>query len=127
MLGRRGIAVPLKARDDERYIAHVLPLTSGARRKAGISYGAVAAIFVRRAALDLPSPPVAIAQVFKLTQAELRVLFSIVEIGGAAEVAEVLGIPEATVKTHLHHVFEKTGTGRQADLVKLVAGYCLVP
>jgi DNA-binding CsgD family transcriptional regulator len=127
MLGRRGIAVPLKARDDERYIAHVLPLTSGARRKAGISYGAVAAIFVRRAALDLPSPPVAIAQVFKLTQAELRVLFSILAMGGAAEVAEVLGIPEATVKTHLHHVFEKTGTGRQADLVKLVAGYCLVP
>jgi DNA-binding CsgD family transcriptional regulator len=27
------------------------------------------------------------------------------------------------VKTHLHHVFEKTGTTRQAQLVKLVAGY----
>jgi DNA-binding CsgD family transcriptional regulator len=126
-LGKRGIAVPLKARDDERYVAHVLPLTSGARRKAGISYGAVAAVFVRRAALDLPSPPVAIAQEFKLTQAELRVLFSVVEIGGTSEVADVLGISEATVKTHLHRVFEKTGTGRQADLVKLVAGYCLAP
>jgi DNA-binding CsgD family transcriptional regulator len=126
-LGKKGIAVPITARDDERYVAHVLPLTSGARRKAGVSYGAVAAVFVRKAALDLPSPPVVIAQQFQLTQAELRVLFSIVEIGGTSEVAEVLGISEATVKTHLHHVFEKTGTGRQADLIKLVAGYCLAP
>jgi DNA-binding CsgD family transcriptional regulator len=126
-LGRRGVAVPLRARDGERYIAHVLPLTSGTRRKAGVSYGAVAAIFVRKAALDLPSPPVAIAQEFRLTPAELRVLFSVVEIGNISEVAAVLGIVEATVKTHLQHVFEKTGTGRQADLVKLVAGYCLAP
>ena len=126
-LGRKGIAIPLKGRDDETFIAHVLPMTSAGRRKAGVSYGAVAAVFVRKAALDLPSPPVVIAQKFRLTQAELRVLFSIVEIGGVSEVAEVLGIAEATVKTHLHHVFEKTGTTRQAELVKLVAGYCRAP
>jgi len=126
-LGRRGVAVPLQASDGERYVAHVLPLTSGARRKAGISYGAVAAIFVRRAAIDLPSPPVAIAKAFQLTPAELRVLFSVVEIDGVSEVADVLGISEATVRTHLHRLFEKTETGRQADLVKLVAGYCAAP
>lgn len=125
--GKRGVAVPLEARDDERYVAHVLPLTSRARRKAGVCYGAVAAMFVRKAALDLPSPPVAIAQQFQLTPAELRVLFSIVEIDGVSEVADVLGISEATVRTHLHRLFEKTGTGRQADLVKLVAGYCAAP
>ena len=62
-----------------------------------------------------------------LTQAELRVLLSIVEIGGVAEVAEVLGIARTTVKTHLRHVFEKTNTSRQADLVKLVAGYSRTP
>jgi DNA-binding CsgD family transcriptional regulator len=126
-LGRRGIAVPLEARDGERYVAHVLPLTSGARRKAGVSYGAVAAVFVRKAMIDLPSPPVVMAKEFHLTPAELRVLFSIVEIGGAAEVAEVLGISEATIRTHLHRLFEKTRTSRQADLVKLVAGYCVAP
>jgi DNA-binding CsgD family transcriptional regulator len=126
-LGRRGIAVPLKARNADRYVAHVLPLTSGARRNAGVSYGAVAAVFVRKAALDLPSPPVAMAQEFQLTPAELRVLFFIIDLGGVSEVAEVLGIAEATVKTHLHRVFEKTGAGRQADLVKLVAGYCVAP
>jgi DNA-binding CsgD family transcriptional regulator len=126
-LGRRGVAVPLKARDGERYVAHVLPLTSGARRKAGISYGAVAAIFVRKAGLDLPSPPIVIAQEFRLTPAELRVLFSIIEMDGASEVADVLGIAEATVRTHLHRLFEKTDSTGQADLVKLVAGYCSAP
>lgn len=126
-LGRRGVAVPLTARNDERYVAHVLPLTSGARRKAGVSYGAVAAVFVRKADLDMPSAPVAVAQQFRLTPAELRVLFSVVEISGISEISDVLGISEATVKTHLHHVFEKTGTDRQADLVKLVAGYCQAP
>jgi DNA-binding CsgD family transcriptional regulator len=121
-LGRKGIAVPLKARDDERYVANVLPLTSGTRRKAGISYSAVATVFVHKAALEL-SPPEAIVKEFKLTPAELRVLFAIVEIGGVHESAEALGISEATARTHLRHLFEKTGTSRQAELIKLVAKY----
>jgi DNA-binding CsgD family transcriptional regulator len=122
-VGKGGIAVPLTARSGERYLAHVLPLTSGARRKAGVSYSATAAVFVRKAALDLPSPPEAVASEFKLTPAEVRVLFAIVQIGGVPEVAPVLGVSEQTVKSHLHKLYEKTGTRRQADLVKLIAGY----
>jgi DNA-binding CsgD family transcriptional regulator len=50
-------------------------------------------------------------------------LCAIVEIGGVRESASVLGISETTVKTHLQRLFEKTTTSRQADLVRLVAGY----
>jgi DNA-binding CsgD family transcriptional regulator len=121
-LGARGIAVPL-AREGERWVAHVLPLTAGARRQAGIAYTAVAAVFVRKAALDLPSPLETLSDLYGLTPAELRVLMAIVEIGGVPEVAPVLGISETTVKTHLSRLFEKTGTKRQADLVKLVAAF----
>jgi DNA-binding CsgD family transcriptional regulator len=78
---------------------------------------------VHKAALDLPSPPEAIVQEYKLTPSELRVLFAIVEVGGIPEVAQVLGISDTTARTHLKHLFEKTNTSRQADLVKLVAGY----
>jgi FixJ family two-component response regulator len=53
-------------------------------------------------------------------------LFAIIEVGGVSEVVEVLGIGVGTVKTHLHHLFEKTGASRQAELVKLVAGYANV-
>jgi DNA-binding CsgD family transcriptional regulator len=126
-VGMGGIAVPLTARNGVRYVAHVLPLTSGARRKAGICYSATAAMFIREASLDLPSPPEAAASQFKLTPAEVRVLFAIVQIGGVPEVAPVLGISEQTVKTHLHRIYEKTATKRQADLVKLVASYAVRP
>jgi DNA-binding CsgD family transcriptional regulator len=122
-VGVKGIAVPLFSREGERYVAHVLPLTSGARRQAGVAYSAVAAVFLRKAALELPHPLEAIASTFTLTTAEMRVLMMIVQFGSLQEVAPVLGVSEATVKTHLQRIFAKTDTSRQADLVKLVAGY----
>jgi DNA-binding CsgD family transcriptional regulator/PAS domain-containing protein len=122
-VGNKGVAVPLLARDGERHVAHVLPLTSGARRRAGTSYAAVAALFVHKAVLDTPSPPEAIAKAYKLTPMELRVLLAIVEVGGVPEVAVALGIAETTVRSHLNQTYHKTGVNRQADLVKLVAAF----
>jgi DNA-binding CsgD family transcriptional regulator len=122
-LGTRGIFMPLAARDGERYAVHVLPLTSGARRATGNGYAAAAAVFVRKATIEVPSPPEVIARHYQLTPTELRVLLAIVQVGGVPETAEALGVGEATVKTHLHRVFGKTGAARQADLVKLVAGF----
>lgn len=122
-VGTRGIALPLIGKDGERYVAHVLPLTSGARRRAGIVYTAVAALFVRKAALAMSSRSEAIGKIFKLTPTELRVLLAIVEVGGVPEVAAALGVAGTTVRTHVSRLFEKTGATRQADLVKLVAGY----
>ena len=122
-LGTMGIAVSLTGKDDERYVAHVLPLTSGARRRAGKTYTAAAALFVRKATLEVPSAFEVIGKTFKLTPTELRVLLAIVGVGGVPEVATALGVAVSTVKTHLGRLFEKTGATRQADLVKLVAGY----
>jgi len=122
-IGTRGIALPLMAQDGARYVAHVLPLTSGARRLTGMVYAAAAAVFIRKVALELPSPPEVIARAYKLTPTELRVLLAIVEVGGVPEAAVALGIAESTVKTHLSNLFVKTGAARQADLVKIVAGY----
>src|SRR5712671_6815271 len=107
-LGTKGIAVPL---------------TSGARRRAGVVGTAAAALFVRKATLAVPSASQAIGSAFKLTPTELRVLLAIVEVGGVPEVATAFGIADTTVRTHVTRLFEKTGTSRQADLVKLVAGY----
>jgi DNA-binding NarL/FixJ family response regulator len=77
---------------------------------------------VHKAKLETPSPSEAIARLYKLTPTELRVLLAVVEVGGVPEVS-VVGIGEGTVKTHLHRLFAKTDTKRQADLVKLVAGF----
>jgi DNA-binding CsgD family transcriptional regulator len=122
-IGTEGIALPLRAQDGTRYVAHVLPLTSGARRLAGTAYSAAAALFIRKSAIEVLSSPEVIGRAYKLTPTELRVLLAIVEVGGVPEVAVALGIAESTVKTHLGHLFEKTGVTRQADLVKIVAGF----
>jgi len=116
-------ALPLRARTGERYIAEVLPLIADERRKGGPTATAVAALFVRKAELETMPPPEVIEKTFKLTRTELRVLLGIVNIGGIHQVAVDLGVADTTIKTHLGRLFEKTGVRRQADLVRLVAGY----
>ena len=71
---------------------------------------------------DDPAVPAvnAVAQFYKLTAAERRVLSAVVESGRVRSVADALGISQATVKTHLQNIFGKTGARRQIDLVKLV-------
>jgi DNA-binding CsgD family transcriptional regulator/PAS domain-containing protein len=122
-VGTKGIAVPMTSRDGTRHVAHLLPLTSGARRQAGLVYAAAATLFVRKAEMESTSPPEVIGKTFRLTPSELRVLLAIVQVGGVPEVANALGVAETTIKTHLSRLFEKTGATRQADLVKLFAGY----
>jgi len=122
-LGIKGIAVPLIGEDGERYVAHALPLTSGSRRRAGVVYTAAVALFVSKATLAITAAPEAIGSAFKLTPTELRVLLAIVEVGGVPEIASAFGVAETTIRTHVTRLFEKTGAARQADLVKLVAGY----
>jgi len=117
-----GAAIPLTAHDGERYIAHLMPLKS-VIRGADAPPKAVAAIFVRKLELDGQSYGELVAGAFGLTPAELRVLLAIVEVGGVPETSERLGVAETTVKTHLYRVFAKTGASRQADLVKLAAGF----
>ncbi len=122
-IGGKANAIPLKGRTGERYVAHVLPLAAGERRKTGLASTAVAALFVRKAELETAPPSEVIGKTYKLTPTELRVLLAIVDVGGVRQVAGNLGVADTTVKTHLGRLFEKTGVSRQADLVKLVAGY----
>jgi DNA-binding CsgD family transcriptional regulator len=124
VVGPHGVAIPLTAGSGERYVAHVLPLTSGTRLSAARASRAEAAVFVHKAELGGLLPLEAMARQFGLSPAELRVLAAVVEVGGSVpDVAEVLGVSEPTVKTHLRRLFGKTDTRRQTDLVRLVAGY----
>jgi DNA-binding CsgD family transcriptional regulator len=118
----RPTALPLSTEDGMHSLAHLMPLAPGNRR-SGATYPTLAAVFVHKAALEAHCRPEVIAEHYGLTRAELRVLLAIVDVGGVAETAESLGLSEATIKTHLHRVFGKTGASRQADLVKLVAGF----
>jgi DNA-binding CsgD family transcriptional regulator len=70
-----------------------------------------------------PPVPEVIGKLYSLTPAELRVLLAIVDVGGIPEVAAAFGVADSTIRTHVGRLFDKTGTARQADLVKLVAGF----
>jgi DNA-binding CsgD family transcriptional regulator len=120
-LGMRGVAIRLRAAQQSSWVAHVLPLTSGARQQTGESFAAVAAVFVHKTSIEARSSMESIAKLYRLTPGEMRVLSAVSDVGGVAEVADAIGISKATVKTHLQHLFGKTGTNRQTELIKLVA------
>jgi DNA-binding CsgD family transcriptional regulator len=115
--------LPLIAADGTRRVGHVRPLKPVARSYGDGPQEALAALLVYKAGMNCPRPPDIIATSYNLTPTELRVLLAIVEIGGAPEVAATLGIAPSTVRTHVGRLFEKTGTKRQAELVRLVAGF----
>ncbi|WP_445221635.1 helix-turn-helix transcriptional regulator [Bradyrhizobium sp. Pa8] len=123
LLAARDRAIPLLSPSGERYVAHILPLSSVLRNGSERGVDAAGALLLRKVSLGGQSYGELIARTFDLTPAELRVFLSIVEVGGVPETAAALGIAETTAKTHLHRVFAKTGVSRQADLVKLAAGF----
>lgn len=55
------------------YLATVLPLLNGKRSKLGKPFSATVAVFVQRASKDAPLPGEALAELYRLTAAELRV------------------------------------------------------
>jgi DNA-binding CsgD family transcriptional regulator len=79
---------------------------------------------VRKTRADLSEAIASAATLYGLTPAETRVLSAVIEAGGGVtSVALMLGLSRSTVKTHLEHLFAKTGARRQAALVKLIAGF----
>jgi DNA-binding CsgD family transcriptional regulator len=59
-------------------------------------------------------------QDFGLTPAEAGFTREVLKADGLQAAADRLGISLTTARTHLAHVFDKTGTRRQAELVRLV-------
>ncbi|WP_169333724.1 helix-turn-helix transcriptional regulator [Nocardia higoensis] len=59
-------------------------------------------------------------QLYGLTGAEARVAAAALRGAGLRAIAEDLAVSVNTARTHLQHVFDKSGTHRQAELVRLL-------
>ncbi|MGH9677523.1 MAG: helix-turn-helix transcriptional regulator, partial [Candidatus Acidiferrum sp.] len=59
------------------------------------------------------------ADLFGLTSAEARVVSQLVSGGGLTKAASRLNIARSTARFHLTNILEKTGTHRQAELVRV--------
>ena len=116
---RSGIVVPLKGEAGRDLAAWVLPLDSGLRRELAAGFAARVAVFIRELGDTSPFPAELFVRRYAITPAESRVMMLIVQGMTIAETADVLGISLPTAKTHLARLFDKTGTSRQADLVRL--------
>jgi DNA-binding NarL/FixJ family response regulator len=107
-----GFTLALPEGEKAGLVATILPLNRGERRNLGGA--ATAAIFVQDPVVVPPFPGEAFAKLYDLTGSELRVLLAM---------APGLSIKEAashtTAKTHLQHVYSKTGTSKQTELMHL--------
>jgi DNA-binding CsgD family transcriptional regulator len=79
-------------------------------------------IFMADPAKISPPGPRQLRHQFGLTAAEASLASQIIRGRGLKACAELIGISEPTARTHLRRIFEKTGTKRQADLVRLIYG-----
>jgi DNA-binding NarL/FixJ family response regulator len=100
-------------------VATILPLTRGERRTLSGASGTAAVVFVQDPVAEASHSGEGFAQLYDLTASELRVVLAMLPGLGVHEAAEVLGIGETTVKTHLQHIYAKTGTSKQTELVHM--------
>jgi DNA-binding CsgD family transcriptional regulator/PAS domain-containing protein len=115
------IALPLQ-KNGAALIATVVALNHGQCQTLTTPFVATCAVFVQDPRIAPLVPAEALARLFSLTLAEVDVLLALADGRSLQGVADVLGIAHSTAKSHLLKIFQKTGTSRQADLVRLVMG-----
>lgn len=70
---------------------------------------------------DKPEPPAALLRrLYGLTRAEADIAIRVTHGAHLTDISQELSISLPTVRTHLQHAFDKTGTHRQAELVHLL-------
>jgi DNA-binding CsgD family transcriptional regulator len=81
-------------------------------------------VFVHDPEREVEAPHDALARAFGLTRAEGRVAAALMTGDRLEDVAERLDVSINTVRTHLAHLFGKTGTRRQSELVRALTTFC---
>ena len=115
--GIPGGLLTLRREDRSSLTLLVFPLRSDT---AWLAQRPAAIVFVKDPeASDLPSRG-ELRLLFGLTPAQAGLAREILQGDGIQAAAERLGISPATARTHLLEVFQKTGTSRQAELVRVL-------
>ena len=96
------------------YIIHVLPLTGDDHPPSR------ALVMIIDPELEPEPPKMLIRRLFGLTNAEGDVALRVVRGDGLKPISDDMALSIATIKTHVHHIFDKTDTHRQAELVRLL-------
>ena len=113
-------AVAIPRTDAAGVLANVLPLSwrEGPNPLAAMS--GTAAVLIQDASQPPQFEGEALARLYRLTPSELRVTLEIARGQTLQDIADTLGITMNTTKTHLKHIFAKTGVTRQGELMRLI-------
>ncbi|WP_170937130.1 helix-turn-helix transcriptional regulator [Rhodomicrobium sp. R_RK_3] len=115
-----GAAVPLLDAEQRAIAAWVLPM-----RQCPDRWDArLAAVYIR-SSVDVLSEEM-FASTYGASMAEIRVLKLLMKGLNIDEVTVALSLSRNTVRTHVKALFAKTGTTRQAELLRLAAS-CIAP
>ena len=117
------MSVIVQCRGGQETLATVVSLTEGDKNKV-VDTGGVA-VFVADPDLEPLIPGEGFAKLYNLTGCELSLLRSMQPGRCIKSAAEAEGISEPTARTHLHHIFMKTGTNKQVELMQLFSSYAL--
>lgn len=118
-LGQRGIGLAMHLPGKSPIVAYVLPLQVSDARSA--FNPAAVALFLSTRELSLPVLDSTLATLFELTPAEIRVLNRMTKGLCTQEIASELSVSNHTIVTHMKHLYEKTGTNKQTQLMALNA------
>ncbi len=116
----RSSTFALPDRDGAGVLVTILPINREDAQGEHDPSEATAAIFIQDPSVVPVCPGEAFAKLYGLTNGELRVALALMPGLRVHQVASALGISLETVRTHLQHIFQKTGTSRQADLLGLM-------
>jgi len=100
----------------------VLPAPTRANGELPNETGPMAAIFVADPDEACAASSDDLRQFWQLTQYEARVAAMVAKRLGVEEIAAAMDITTNTVRTHLKHIFNKTQTAGQVELVHLILG-----
>lgn len=98
----------------------VLVTPVSTRTGALMHTGASAVLFVTDPEAAEPPSEGALCRLYCLTPAEARVASLLVEGKTLTEIAEQLHVSRETPRIHLKHIFDKTSTHRQGELIKVL-------
>jgi integral membrane sensor domain MASE1/DNA-binding CsgD family transcriptional regulator len=110
------VSTALRGGEDAGLVATILPLARGESSR-------IAAIFVQDPNVRPAIPGEALADLYGLTQSELRVLLAMATGACVKEASQELQIGETTAKTHLQRIYAKTNTSKQTELMRLVMSF----
>ncbi|MDH6279224.1 helix-turn-helix transcriptional regulator [Prescottella agglutinans] len=105
------------------YAVHVVPLRADAGGTSSVgldSSSATALVVIDDPDRELPLDTVMLRRLYALTSAEAEVALRVAQGDGLRPIAEEFSVSTTTIRTHLQHIFEKTATHRQAQLVRLL-------